>query len=523
MPQPGRARIESVPRIDTDLIALLRTDLAAADFTVDTVRGLWSDSAGGALSRLHRVPAQRELAAARAAGELTPAGTLAWLFVLGLPVSGAELDAALPELAADGAAALGLVELEASAPDSDLITPLVDLRPYGFTDARGQAEWWLASDLGELALGHALGPEHVLGVGGASTTLSSLIIGSDVELALDLGTGCGIQAMHVSRFARRVIATDISARALEYAEFNARLNGIEGIEFRLGSLFEPVAGERFDRIVSNPPFVITPRVADVPEYEYRDGGFTGDELVQRVIAGVREHLAPGGVAQLLGNWEYLAGAEGLDRVRSWTEGLDAWVVERELQDAPRYAETWIRDGGTRPGDPEFDVWYDRWLEDFSARGVEYVGFGYLTLRAPLDGEPTLTRFEQVESSGTNPAGIGAHVERALAAHDAVQGMTDAALAELRLKVASDVTEERHSWPGDEAPIVISLRQGAGFGRAVQVDPALSGLVGACDGELTVGQISDAIAALFEVDAAELRADLLPRVRELLFTGFVDLA
>ncbi|GAA4195312.1 methyltransferase [Gryllotalpicola kribbensis] len=513
-----------MPRIDTDLIALLRADLAAADFTVDTVRGLWSESAGGALTRSHRVPAQRELAAARAAGEITPAGTLAWLFVLGLPVAGPELDAALPELAADGAAALGLVELDETDPASDLITPLVDLRPYAFADRLGEAEWWIASDLGELALGHALGPDHVLGVGGASTTLSSLIIGREVELALDLGTGCGIQAMHVARYARRVIATDISARALEYAEFNARLNGIGGIEFRLGSLFEPVAGERFGHIVSNPPFVITPRVADVPEYEYRDGGFTGDELVQRVLAGIRAHLAPGGVAQLLGNWEYVGGVDGLDRVRAWADGLDAWVVERELQDAPRYAETWIRDGGTRAGDPEYDLWYDRWLEDFTARGVEYVGFGYLTLRAPTEGTaPTLARFEQVESSGTNPAGIGEHVAQALAVHDAVGGLTDAELAGLRLKVAPDVTEERHSWPGDEAPIVISLRQGAGFGRAVQVDPALSGLVGACDGELTVGQIVDAVAALFEVDEVELRAELLPRVRELVFTGFLELA
>jgi len=511
-----------VPRIDTDLIALLRTDLAAADFTVDTVRALWSESAGGALTRSHRIPAQRELASARAAGELSRAGTLAWLFVLGLPVTGAELDAALPELAADGAAALGLVELDETEPGSDRIVPLVDLRPYAFTDARGAAEWWLASDLGEVALGGALGPDHVLGVGGASTTLSSLIIADDVDAALDLGTGCGIQALHVSRHARRVVATDISARALEYAEFNARLNGAENIEFRLGSLFEPVAWERFDRIVSNPPFVITPRVADVPEYEYRDGGFQGDELVQRVIAGVRDHLAPGGLAQLLGNWEYYAGADGLDRVRGWVDGLDAWVVERELQDGPRYAETWIRDGGTRPGDAAYDRWYAEWLDDFAARGVEYVGFGYLTLRAPA-GAPTLARFEQVESSGTNPAGIGEHVARALAAHDRLEGLTDAALAELRLRVAGDVTEERHSWPGDDAPIVITLHQGAGFGRAVQVDPALSGLVGACDGELTVGQICDAAAALFEVDETELRADLLPRVRELLFTGFLDFA
>ncbi|MFC4242815.1 methyltransferase [Gryllotalpicola reticulitermitis] len=511
-----------MPTLDADLIAGLRADFAAADFTVDTVRGLWSEAAGGALSRSHRIPAERELRAARNAGELTQAGTLAWLFVLGLPAPVDELDAALPSLSTDGAAALGLIEFaESGSGESDLVRPLVDLRPYSFVDAIGPAEWWVASDLGELALGRALDADHVLGIGGASTTLSGLIVAREVERALDLGTGCGIQAMHVARRATHVVATDISPRALEFAAFNAALNGIRNIEFRLGSLFEPVEGELFEHIVSNPPFVITPRVDEVPEYEYRDGGFVGDELVQRVIEGIRHHLAPGGIAQLLGNWEYRDGTDGLDRVRAWSRGLDHWVVERELQDAPRYAETWIRDGGTRSGDPEYDRWYAAWLDDFTARGVDYVGFGYLTLRAPI-GSPTLARTEQVESSGTNPAGLGEHVARAVAAHDALVRLTDAGLADLALTLAGDVTEERHSWPGDENPIVITLHQGAGFGRSLQVDPALAGLVGACDGELTVGQISDAIATLFEVGRPELRADLLPRVRELVFTGFLNL-
>src|SRR5690606_31493338 len=156
----------------------------------------------------------------------------------------------------------------------------------------------------------------------------------DVDSVLDLGTGCGIQAMHARRFARRVVATDISERALHLARFNAELNGIEGIEFRLGSLYEPVAGERFDRIVSNPPFVITPRVPGVPEYEYRDGGREGDELVAEVVAGAAEHLVPGGTAQLLGNWEYRSDADGLDRAAAWasTAGLDVWALERDRLD-----------------------------------------------------------------------------------------------------------------------------------------------------------------------------------------------
>src|SRR5690606_34918719 len=127
---------------------------------------------------------------------------------------------------------------------------------------------------------------------------------------------------------------------------------------RQGSLFEPVAGERFDRIVSNPPFVITPRAQGVPEYEYRDGGLVGDALVEQVVAGAGAHLEPGGVAQMLGNWETRDGVAGLDRVRAWVDAspvpLDAWIVEREELDPIRYAETWIRDGGTVPGSSEFD-------------------------------------------------------------------------------------------------------------------------------------------------------------------------
>jgi len=102
------------------------------------------------------------------------------------------------------------------------------------------------------------------------------------------------------------------------------------------------------------------------------------------------------------------------------------------------------------------------------------------------------------------------------------GLDDAALAATTLTVAGDVTEARHHLPGAEAPSVIELRQGGGLARTIEVDPALAALVGACDGDLAVGPLIDAIAQLLEVDATALRADLLPRVRELVFTGFLTL-
>ncbi|WP_240034742.1 DUF7059 domain-containing protein [Glaciihabitans arcticus] len=500
------------------LFPLLRDDLAAAAFTVDALGTLWGEDAAAALHRGQRVPARRALARVAGGG---PLGTLATLFVLGLESSRASAEGALPRLGVEGAERLGLVALE-----GDSVRPLLDLRPYSFVDARGAGAWWIASDLGELALGGAIPEHHVLGVGGASTTLSGLMLSEAVDSVLDLGTGCGIQALHASRHARRVVATDISQRALDLAAFNAALNDVSNIELRLGSLFEPVAGERFDQIVSNPPFVITPRTEGVPAYEYRDGGLVGDALVEQVVRESADHLTPGGVVQLLGNWEYRSGDDGLERVQGWLENvsLDAWVIERETQDAALYAETWIRDGGTRPGTPNFDRLYAAWLDDFEERGVTGVGFGYLTLRAPLGGTVTLRRFERVDGAlGRNEAGLGAHIAASLAAHDAQLALSDADLARIRLVVAGDVTEERYYWPGDEDPTVMDLRQGGGFGRTEPLGTALAAVVGASDGELSVGAICAAIAELLGVDETELLAEVLPEIRRLLVTGFVAVA
>ncbi len=128
-----------------------------------------------------------------------------------------------------------------------------------------------------------------------------------VARALDLGTGCGLQALHAARRAGAVVATDVSRRALAFARANAALAEV-ALDLRLGSLLEPVSGEEFDLVVSNPPFVITPRRPGAADgYTYRDGGRVGDDLVRDLVTGVGSVLAPGGVAQLLGNWEHRRG------------------------------------------------------------------------------------------------------------------------------------------------------------------------------------------------------------------------
>ncbi|MBF4461817.1 MULTISPECIES: methyltransferase [unclassified Rathayibacter] len=524
--------MQSAAPLDRVRIALLRDDLTRASYRVDAVRELWGDAAGQALHRGDRIPARRALEGASARG---PLASLARLFLLADPVSSDEAEEAFRALSLEGAIELGLVRIDAGS----AVVAALDLRPYDVVDVHGAASWWIASDLGELALGRALAEDHVLGVGGASLTLTGLMIQRPVGRVLDLGTGCGIQALHASRHAEHVVATDISQRALTLAAFTAALNQIDTIEFRLGSLYEPVAGERFDHIVSNPPFVITPRAEGIPAYEYRDGGLEGDEIVRQVILGAAEHLVPGGVAQLLGNWEYREGADAFDRIADWLDGpgiqavevepagrnvrragavspLDVWIVERERQDPAVYAETWIRDGGTTRG-AEFDTLVDAWLSDFERRGVTGVGFGYVTLRLPTSARPPLRRLERLDGPVAT-AGLGGHLAHCLEATEALAALEDRSLASLALVVAGDVTEERHYWPGNDDPTVLRLRQGGGFARVEEVETALAAVVGACDGELTIGAIVAAVASLLRVEEEAVADAVLPRVRELVATG-----
>ncbi|WP_144721559.1 methyltransferase [Cellulosimicrobium sp. TH-20] len=522
--------------------ATLREDLAAAGFTVDGVERVLGPVASAALHREQAVPARRALRDRGREGA-DPTAALAALFLLGDDVPRRALDAALGRTGVDGARRLGLVEA-AGAGDDDAVRALVDLRPYAATDAAGPVTWWLSSDLGELATGRRLAPDHVLGAGGASLTLAQVTVRTPVGRVLDLGTGCGIQALHAARHARSVVGTDISRRALGFAAFNAALDAAFDedsgdspaawaggaaptgrVELREGSMLEPVAGERFDLVVSNPPFVITPRAAGgaLPDYEYRDGGRSGDDLVRDLVTGVGAVLEPGGVAQLLGNWEHRRGVPWDERVGAWLDeaGLDGWVVQREVLDPAEYAETWIRDGGTTP-EREPAAWaaaYGAWLDDFAARDVEAVGFGIVTLRRPLAGaRPTLRRLEEHTGSVRQP--LGAHLAASLAAHDWLAARDDAALAGERLAVAPDVTEERFHTPGAPDPTVVLLRQGDGLGRAVRATTGLAALVGASDGELTVGQLVGAIAALFEVAAEDLAGEILPDVRGLVRDGFL---
>ncbi len=281
------------PHLSPAAADALRTALQRARFSTDGVRELLGPAAHAALGRGEVEPAFRATADA---GEL---GVLVRMFLLDAVEPAAAVEAALAPLTPAEAAAAGLLR----AADGGWAATL-DLRPYGDEER----DWWVLSDLDLRRQDR----EHVTGVGAASLTLAAATVRRPVQTLLDLGTGCGVQALHATRHAGAVTGTDLAPRALAMARATFTLNDLD-VELLAGPWLEPVAGRRFDQIVSNPPFVPGPARVD---YVYRDSGQGGDDALGALVRALPAHLEPGGVAQLLGSWLHVRDEDWPDRVRS---------------------------------------------------------------------------------------------------------------------------------------------------------------------------------------------------------------
>ncbi|SEC21059.1 Methyltransferase small domain-containing protein [Nocardioides exalbidus] len=485
---------------DLDFAEPLRDALLAAHFTYDRVAEAIGEEAHRALGRNETLPAQRRTTSG------APLDTLVRLFLLQTTVARDEADQALPGLV-DRLCNAGLLEQSVSE-----VAARTDCRPYAADDQ----DLWVVSDLtpGLDGAPVAVGSDHVLGISSASTSLAQLTMREPVASALDLGTGCGVQALHLGAHAARVVATDVNTRALWMTRLNAALNEVPAeVDVRDGSFFEPVAGERFDLIATNPPFVISPATGE--RLVYRDSGLPGDRVVEHIVRTGPDHLADGGWLQVLANWSIVAGRSWDDRLGSWLrDDCDALVVQRETLDPSAYVELWLKDSGHHGG-PDYARRYDTWLSWLEESGIEGVGFGWINVRLGGGGTHQLLEWPyDVEQ----PIGPAIH-----AWGDAVtdlRGLGDEELLATTLRAREDVQQETVGRPGAEDPEAIVLRQQRGFRRARTADTVEAAFLGACDGDLSVGQLLGALGALLERDVAELQETYLPVVRELVGEGFL---
>ena len=479
-----------------DLIGLRQT-LLTHDYTTDAVLERIGESGQAGLGRNTTVPADVALA-----GELDPQAVLIRLFLLQQAVQvGHARETFGPHLN-------DLLEAEVLGRVGAEIRAVLDLRPYGSPD--DGASGWLISDLTPGLDGQVTPPrpDYVLGASPASLTLAQITMRTPVPRALDLGTGCGVQSFHLSRHCQDVVATDVNPRALRLARLGAALSGMD-IDVREGSLFEPILDDRFDLIVSNPPYVMSP--PDGERLTYRESVFTGDSLVETIIRQAPAHLTPGGHLQLLTNWAITAGQPWQERLASWVAGTgcDLLALERERLDRFGYIEMWLTDAGLA-GTDHWEPAYRRWLDYFDQLGIDEVGLGWVLLSNSGRATPEI-RCESWPHAVAQPVGA------MFAAHD--EAVTASRLPEAELlglaPTVAEVVVETTGQPGAADPEHLVLRQRTGLLRGLRLTTATAAVLGALDGDLTVGRTIAAVAHLLDKPVEEVTAEVLPVVRQAL--------
>jgi SAM-dependent methyltransferase len=208
------------------------------------------------------------------------------LFLDGLPVPAGAVERLLPSPGISALEQVGLVQRHPRADTHFAAT--VRLYPtHGL---------YIASDLETSAPGIAdpealEPPDHVFSaITSLTGTFLSQLPSGPSERFLELCSGTGIAALAAARDAKHAWAADLTERCTRFAEFNARLNGLENVTAVQGDLYEPVRGLTFDRIVAHPPYVPSTDTKMV----YRDGGEDGEQVIRRILRGLPDHLEEGG-------------------------------------------------------------------------------------------------------------------------------------------------------------------------------------------------------------------------------------
>jgi methylase of polypeptide subunit release factors len=401
-----------------------------------------------------------DLYARRLADEHSRPATLAKLFLLGGSVAAGDAASALEPVETDALVQMGLAEL-----DQNLVRPLARLSPYEGV--------LVASDV----VTRPDPPDFVTGPSPSAQRVERLTIRKPVRTALDLGTGSGVQALLAARHSEQVVAVDVNERGLAFARFNAALNGLSNVDPREGSWFEPVADERFDLIVANPPYVVSPD----NEFLYRDGDLAADAVTQLLLREAPAHLEEGGFAHVMGNWAHDRDEDWRAPVEAWLagSGCDALLLKYATVDPVVYAAQWNRMMLAQGREPFLSA-VDRWLDYYRREGIDAITEGMVVLRR-RSGSRNWVRAIVVPGSPTGSAGD--HVLRLFEARDRRDELADdETVLAMRFAAAPGLLVSRRAERGK-----VELEEGIGF--AAPVSAGVAEWLGSLDGSRRLDEVA----------------------------------
>jgi SAM-dependent methyltransferase len=360
--------------------------------------------------------------------------------------------------------------------------------------------------------------EYVMGIGSSTLTLANITVRKECGNALDLGCGCGYHALLAASHSGRVYASDINERALKFARFNAALNGFDNIECVNGSLFEPFAGIKFDLIVTNPPFVISPE----RRYIYRDGGMAGDELCRRIAGQAPEYLSDGGWLQMLCNWAEHEGKDWRETLSEWFagSGCSAWVMRSESRAIEVYASTWIKHT-EKDDNRNFAGRFESWINYYKGLGIGTIGAGIISMKKTQKQE-TWMKMDEAPEKMLGPC--GRYVEQAFDAFDFLSAADDEALLRTKFQLSENARLERVCAPAPEgwADESINLTVSTGLKYSGSIDPVMSNMLILCDGTKTLAQLLEGVSSAAGVPAENLQQGFCNMIREMAAKGFLTI-
>jgi SAM-dependent methyltransferase len=346
--------------------------------------------------------------------------------------------------------------------------------------------------------------------------LAAMTVRRQNHAALDLGSGCGIEAFLAARHSRRVVAVDYNPRAVAITRFNAALNLLDNVECRQGDMFAPVEGEAFGLIVSNPPFIISPDHGHM----FLNSGNVGDDACRRIVRQAPRFLEEGGYCIFNANWEVVEGEDWRDRLAGWFEGsgCDGLVLHHGTKESAEYAAQWIETESDSPD--EFQCAFHRWMDYYAARRLAGLAAGVIVMRRT---QGRANWFAADTAPPSVAVQSGDDVERLVEARTFLHSLSSPDdLLEARLKLAPNVRLEQiaEREAGSWRTISSRLMRKGGLEYVGKIDSPGAAMLARCDGSRPIREHLQELASGLGIDMNTLAGPALEIVRRLVEQGFV---
>jgi methylase of polypeptide subunit release factors len=297
---------------------------------------------------------------------------------------------------------------------------------------------------------------------------------------LELCAGTAPAALLASRSAKKVWATDIAERSIDFAKFNAALNGIHNVTIAQGDLYRPVNGRTFDRIAAHPPYVPVLKTAEI----FYGGGEVGEEITKKIISELPARLKPGGRLYCRTMGTERPGHSFERRIREWLgekhSDFDVALFSLMTLEPRQFAleETLNKNGGREQ--------FAQWEKMFSKNEVSELVIGVVIIQRHTDQRPSFTIRRTIGS--TTPAAALEWAMRWEAELHKEGSLKRLLEAKLLANPSTEIIVRHVLREGEISPENFTLTIELPFATDCKAQPWMALLLPRCDGKTTVAEL-----------------------------------